>query len=81
MNTVKLRDEISEYLQHADDRFLKLIHGMIKADQTSVPVGYKPDGTPITKEEMIARAERSEKDIKEGRVKTSKQVREEMKNW
>ena len=81
MNTIKLRDEISEYLQRADDRFLKLIHGMVKADQTSVSVGYNPDGTPITKEEMIARAERSERDIREGRVKTSKQVREEMKSW
>lgn len=81
MNTVKLRDEISEYLQHADDRFLKLVHGMIKADQTSFPVGYKPDGTPISKEELIARAERSEKNFKEGKVKTSKQLREEIKGW
>ena len=81
MNTVKIREEISEYLQNADDRFLKLIHGMIKADQTSLPVGYNPDGTPITKEELIARAKRSERDIKEGRVKSLEQVREEMKNW
>jgi len=81
MNTIRIRDEISEYLQHADDRFLKLIHGMIKADQTISPVGYNPDGTPITKEELIARAERSEKDIREGRVKSLKHVREEMKNW
>jgi hypothetical protein len=81
MNTVKIRKEINQYLQQADDRVLKLIHGLIKADQSSSPVGYQPDGTPITKEELVARAERSEKDIKEGRVKTSKQVREEMKKW
>tara|TARA_R110000744_G_C19246749_1_gene549811 strand:+ start:517 stop:801 length:285 start_codon:yes stop_codon:yes gene_type:complete len=81
MDTVKIREEISQYLQHADDRVLKLIHGLIKADQIASPVGYKPDGTAITKEELISRAERSEKDIREGRVKTSKQVREELKNW
>ena len=52
---------------------------MIKADQKSVPLGYKPDGIPITKEEMVARSERSERDIREGKVKMSKQVREEMK--
>ena len=81
MDTVKIREEISQYLQHADDRVLKLIHGLIKADQISSPVGYRSDGTAITKEELISRAERSESDIREGRVKTSKQVREEMKNW
>lgn len=81
MNTVKIREEINEYLQHADERILKLIHGLIKADQASSPVGYKPDGTPITKEELVARAKRAEEDIREGRVKTAKQVREEMKNW
>jgi hypothetical protein len=81
MDTVKIREEISQYLQYADDRVLKLIHGLIKADQTSSPVGYKSDAKPITKEELIARAERSEKEIREGCVKTSKQVREEMKNW
>ncbi|NJN25807.1 MAG: hypothetical protein HC819_07490 [Cyclobacteriaceae bacterium] len=81
MNTVKIKEEISEYLQHADDRVLKLIHGLIKADQKPSPVGYKMDGTPITKEDLIARAEKAEEDIRTGRVKTSKQVREEMKNW
>lgn len=81
MDTVKIREEISQYLQHADDRVLKLIHGLIKADQLSSPVGYKPDGTTISKEALISRAERSERDIREGHVKTSKQVREEMKNW
>ncbi len=81
MDTIKIREEINQYLQHADERMLKLIHGLIKADQTSLPVGYKPDDTAITKEELIARAERSERDIREGRVKTSEKIREEMKNW
>jgi hypothetical protein len=81
MDTVKIREEISQYLQHADDRVLKLIYGLVKADQASSTVGFKPEGSPITKEELAARAESSEKDIREGRVKTSNQVREEMKNW
>ena len=81
MNTIKIKEEINEYLQHADDRVLKLVHGLNKADQMSLPVGYKLDGTPITKEELIARAEKAEEDVRECRVKTSKQVREEMKNW
>jgi len=79
MDNFKIKEEIYQYLQTADDRLLLLIHGLIKADQSAD--GYKSDGTLITKEELIERAERSEKDIREGRVKSSKQVREEMKNW
>ena len=79
MDATRIREEIHEYLQNADDRFLTLIHGMVKADQAIL--GYKPDGTSITKEEMIARAERSERDISEGGVKTASQIWEEMKSW
>jgi len=81
MDAIKIREEISQYIQHADERMLKLIHGLIIADQTNSAVGYKTDGTSITKEELIARAERSEKNLGEGQVKSSKQVREEIKNW
>jgi hypothetical protein len=81
MNKAKIRQEISEYLQQADDRFLKLIHGMVQADKTASPIGYKTDGSPITKEELIARAERSEVDISEGKVKSTKKIRKEMNNW
>jgi hypothetical protein len=35
----------------------------------------------LSKEELIARAEESNAAIKEGRVKSVVQVREEMKNW
>lgn len=80
MNTLKIRNEISHYLDKADDRFLQLVHGMIKADQSSV-VGYNADGSAITKDDLIVRAEQSEQDIKEGRVQSLEQVREEMKNW
>ena len=33
MNTVKIREEINKYLEKADDRFLKLVYGMMTADQ------------------------------------------------
>ena len=80
MNTVKIRTEISHYLEKADNRFLQLVHGMIKADQMVV-VGSNPDGSAITKDDLILRANKSEKDISEGRVQSLKQVQKEMKNW
>jgi hypothetical protein len=53
---------------------------MMKADQTAT-VGYSTDSTPITKADLIRRAEASEKDILEGKVKNLKTLREEIKNW
>jgi hypothetical protein len=44
MNTVKLREEINKYLEKADDRFLKLVYGMMAADQEenfTVPEDHK----------------------------------------
>ena len=33
MQTVTLREELHQYIDQADDRLLKLIYGMMKADQ------------------------------------------------
>jgi len=44
MDTIKIREEISEYLQSADDRFVKLIYGMMTMDREEnlqVPEGHK----------------------------------------
>jgi hypothetical protein len=81
MDTVKIRKEINAYIQKADNRFLNLVYGMIKADQSSRSIGYKPDGNPILKEELITRAKRSEKDIQKNQVKQIDQIRNELKNW
>lgn len=80
MNTLKIKSEINHYLDKADDRFLQLVYGMILADQISV-TGYDAEGSAISKDELIARAERSELDIKEGRVESLKKVQEEIKKW
>lgn len=41
-------------------------------------IGYHPDGSPITAEELIARAEASNRDIEAGRVHDLEEVLEEM---
>ncbi len=80
MDTSQLRKEIDQYLEQADDRLLQLVHGLIKAVQ-SATVGYRADSSPISKNELIARAEVAEEDIKSGRVKSLKVLQEKVKNW
>ncbi|GAA0891708.1 hypothetical protein GCM10009122_13870 [Fulvivirga kasyanovii] len=49
--------------------------------ENSEAVGYKSDGEAIGQSELIARAEASNKSIREGRTKGIQQVRKEAKNW
>ncbi len=80
MVSTKLKEEIGKYLDQADDRFLQLVYGMMKADQGAA-IGYDTDGTTITQADLISRAEASNQAIKEGSTKSIDQVRENMKSW
>jgi len=35
MSTITIRKELQEYLKNADERFLKLVYGMMQADKSS----------------------------------------------
>jgi len=80
MTVLKIKEEIGQYIEHADERFLQLVYGMMKADQTAT-IGYSPDGTAITREDLIERAEASERDIISGNIKNLKSLKEEIENW
>ena len=44
MNTIALRKELQEYIEEADDRFIKLIYGMMSADREErleIPESHK----------------------------------------
>lgn len=75
MEIAKIRREINQYLEQADDRLLTLIHGLIKADQKSASAENSQNTTPNTKADLF---KRSEKDNKEGTVKTIKQLSDEI---
>ncbi|MEM6526382.1 MAG: addiction module protein [Bacteroidota bacterium] len=34
MSTIKIREEVQEYLNKADERFINLVYGMIQADKS-----------------------------------------------
>ena len=34
MSTITIREEVQEYLNKADERFIKLVYGMIQADKS-----------------------------------------------
>lgn len=66
-----------EYLLHITDE--KLFAKIEKAANLGVNTGDNKD--PFTQEEMIARAQKANEDYAAGRVLTTEQLEEEMKNW
>lgn len=53
----------------------------ILSSQSEPVAGYKPNGEPITKSELIARAKASNKAIEEGRVTSIEDLEKESENW
>jgi len=70
-----------EQLARLED--IKIIHQIkdLLSSQKEPIVGYKPDGGPITRSELIVRARDSNKAIKEGRVISIEDLEKESENW
>lgn len=64
---------IEKLIQTEDDAILSQIQGILEGIDNPV-VGSRPDGNPITKQDIIERAEKSEEAIKEGNVYLHEQV-------
>ena len=80
MNTIQIRRRIHEYVDRADERFLNLVHSMIEADETNI-VGYRPDGTPISKNNLITRARISAQQISDGQTISSEEFKKDFEQW
>jgi len=66
--------DLIEYLLHlTDEKLFDKIESVIKSGNDIKD--------PFTEEEMIARAEKAEKDYVAGRFLTTEELEEEMKNW
>jgi hypothetical protein len=82
MRSTQLKEDLQKYINLADERFLKVVHAMMKEYVRDLKVvGYSPVGNPISKEELITRTRIANQAIKEGKVKSLKRVRKESKNW
>jgi len=82
MGSTQLKEELQKYINQADERFLKVVHAMMKEYVRDLKVvGSNPGGVPISKEELILRARIANQAIKKGKVKSLKRARKESKNW
>ena len=81
MGTSEIRKEIHDYIDHADERFLKLVYVMSKEYENTLIVGYTAKGKPITKIEFKNRVKAASKRVKSGDFISHEEIEKEVDNW
>jgi len=71
---------IEQLARLQDTKIIQQIKDLLST-QTDLIVGYKSTGEPIPKSDLIAKAEASNKAIKEGRLTSIDDLEKESKNW
>lgn len=81
MGIPDLKKELHRYIDHADERFLKMVHAMSKEYKESDVVGYRVDGSPIRKDAFSKRVIAASKRVKSGDFISEEEVEQEVQNW
>lgn len=80
MGVQKLREELHDYINRADERFLKMVYAMSKEYKKSDIAGYNIDGSPITKEILLKRVKTASQRVKSGDFISQEEVEREIEN-
>ncbi|MFN4256353.1 MAG: hypothetical protein ACK4Q5_15235 [Saprospiraceae bacterium] len=83
MSNLQLRLEIGKMLADADERLLSSVYSMMKGYLEYDPsiVGFATDGQPLTRQELLERAETSRTEGLQGRTIPAKALLEEIDTW
>jgi hypothetical protein len=81
MRVSELRNELHDYINHADERFLKMMYAMSKEYKKPIVVGYNTDGSVISEIELKNRIKSASKRVKSGDFLTQEEVEGEVENW
>ncbi|WP_245189748.1 hypothetical protein [Lunatimonas salinarum] len=71
---------IEQLARLEDIEIIQQIKDLLSSQKEPI-AGYKPDGSPITRSELIARARDSNKAIKEGKLTSIEDLEKESENW
>jgi len=80
MGVLELREELHSLINHADERFLKMVYAMSKKYKSPDIVGYNPNSSPITQQELRNRVKAASKRVKSGDFLTQEEVEKELEN-
>ena len=75
MNTTYVKQKIHNFIDHADERFLRLVYSMIVSEKA------EKHYFSTTDDEMIARTKRSIKSVDEGKTRNISLLKKDLGSW
>ena len=81
MGVTELKEELHNYIDQADERFLKMVYAMSREYKASMVIGYNVDGTSITPKELAKRVTSASKRVKSGKFIRQEDVEKEVEKW
>lgn len=80
MGIIELRKELHNYINQADEKFLKMVYAMSREYQKP-SIGYDIDGKKITRQDLKKRVRAASERVKSGDFLTQEEVEKEIENW
>lgn len=77
MGIPEIKKEIHDYIDHADDRFLRLVYSMVENEQ----IESGSDFFSSTSEDIVKRAEASLSSVEKGRTRNIKGFKKDVGSW
>lgn len=81
MGTAELRKEAHRFIERANDKVLKKVLALDAENEKEVIVGYEPDGTLITREDLKKRVKEASARVKAGDYITQEDLEKEIEGW
>jgi len=81
METTKLRKQLVDRINNADEKLLKEVKALVDHYENDQVVAYTVQGKPLTREEMRQEIAEAEEEYRKGNLTTHSQLKEEIIGW
>lgn len=75
MNTIQIKERIHDFIDHADERFLRLVYSMVESEDAESEFFSGSD------DEMIKRAKKSMQSIDKGNTRNIHAFKKDVDTW
>jgi hypothetical protein len=75
MNTLQIKQRIHEFIDHADERFLRLVFSMVESEEAENELFSTSD------DEMITRTKKSLESIEKGNTRNIHALKKDVDSW
>jgi len=75
MDSLQMKEEIRNFIEQADDRFLRLVYSMIESERSEKGFFNTTDG------EIMERAKKSLKSMEEGKTRSIHEFKKDIASW